>query len=260
MSLINQALKKEQQRRSLNLREAATDIPVYDSNSAGNGLSLSRQRKNASLSILLGLTGAGVVLLGLGGAFMYFGKAYLSGLTATSPTEGSTEARSMASNPLTSNPVNEILEEIDSTEPAELNDSNARSEEEKTVPGNEVAPENAELTANSDSATITGDSETSDPSVAVDENGELEPGEEIADSAEATPEEPQFEFKIQDFVDEFQVFGFRSAGESSRLLLGGRVFKLNDVVDNERGLIFRGSDGESLIFEAPSGYFYKKPL
>ena len=45
-----------------------------------------------------------------------------------------------------------------------------------------------------------------------------------------------------------------------RCSLGGHVFKLDDVIDNERSLIFRGSDGGYLIFEAPSGYLPTKAL
>ena len=93
---------------------------------------------------------------------------------------------------------------------------------------------------------------------ATTENAESE--DTIAEIVDVISEEPQFDFKIQDFVDGLQVFGLRSAGPNTRLLLSGRVFKLDDVIDNERGLIFRGSDGEYLIFEAHSGYLYKKPL
>ena len=255
MSLINQALKKEQQRRSLNLRETAADIPVYDSDTMGNGLSPSRQKKNASLSILLGLTGAGVVLLGLGGAFVYFGKAYLSGLTATSPTEEAKESPSFASNPLVSNPVNDILAENDDNPPAstpaeaEFQDESLETEGELAAA---IDDQNPNLEIANASAGI-----DDDPTAVTEYSESGGANEEIVDSA---PEEPQFDFKIQDFVDGLQVFGYRSAGANTRLLLGGRVFKLDDIVDNERGLIFRGSEGEYLIFEAPSGYLYKKPL
>ena len=101
-------------------------------------------------------------------------------------------------------------------------------------------------------------SEIAEDPAATTENAESE--DTITEIVDVVPEEPQLDFKIQDFVDGLQVFGFRSAGPNTRLLLGGRVFKLDDVVDNERGLIFRGSDGEYLIFEDPSGYLYKKTL
>ena len=251
MSLINQALKKEQQRRSLNLRETAADIPVYDSNAMGHGFSPSRQKKSASLSILLGLTGAGVVLLGLGGAFVYFGTAYLSGITATSPAEKTAESPSFASNPLTSNPVNDIIAENEALLPtAPAVDADSQGEHNESEGDVALA-----IDHQSPSSEIVSPAE--DPPVAT-ENAESE--DTIAEIVDVFSEEPQFDFKLQDFVDGLQVFGFRSAGPNTRLLLGGRVFKLDDVIDNERGLIFRGSNGEYLIFETPSGYLYKKPL
>ena len=42
--------------------------------------------------------------------------------------------------------------------------------------------------------------------------------------------------------------------------MNGCVFKLNDIVDNERGLRFIDSNGESTVFETLSGYRYYKPL
>lgn len=248
MSLINQALKKEQKRRSLNLRETATDIPVYDSNAMGNGFSPSQQKKSISLSILIGFTGAGVVLLGLGGAFVYFGKAYLFGITATSTPEETAENPSIVSNPLTSNPVNYIIAENEgplATAPATDADSQGEHNESK---GDVVLA----------SVDQSPSSEIAEDPAATTENAESE--DTITEIVDVVPEEPQLDFKIQDFVDGLQVFGFRSAGPNTRLLLGGRVFKLDDVVDNERGLVFRGSDGEYLIFEDPSGYLYKKTL
>jgi len=110
----------------------------------------------------------------------------------------------------------------------------------------------------SSSEIVSPSSEIAEDPAPTTENAESE--DTIAEIVDVISEEPQFDFKIQDFVDGLQVFGFRFAGPNTRLLLGGRVFKLDDVVDNERGLIFRGSDGEYLIFEAPSGYLYKKPL
>ena len=38
--------------------------------------------------------------------------------------------------------------------------------------------------------------------------------------------------------------------------MNGCVFKLNDIVDNERGLRFIDSNGESTVFGTLSGYRY----
>lgn len=239
MSLINQALKKEQQRRSLNLRDSTTDIPTYDSGNVGNGLSPATRQNNRSLSILLGFTGVGALLLVLGIGFVYFGKSYLNQLNSTpivSQAESGTSsfAAETTETPVTN--VTDILNEIEEEEQA------LQSE----VSSNEEIP-NAE--------TVT-ETEVTDNMVAES------PVEEIEDpvSVEEEPSEPEYDFKIQNLIDEMQVLGYRSAGLNSRLLMNGRVFKIDDIVDNERGLRFIGSDGESLVFEAPSGYRYRKPL
>ena len=255
MSLINRALKKEQHRRSLNLRESVADTPVYSQNPAAGRMPARRHNRDSNLSILIGLMGTGMVILGVGGAFVYFGKAYLSGLAANSPKVEHEDGHSFAASTLTRDHANQILAEVDPSQ-STLPDTNS----EALVGDTETAvePSFANDHSNPESKPEISDSRMNDDSTAAgDSVNHLSPVENMADQ---TPEEPRFDFKIQDFVDGLQVFGFRSAGVNSRLLLGGRVFKLDDVVDNERGLIFRGSDGEYLIFEAPSGYLYKKPL
>ncbi len=240
MSLINQALKKEQQRRSLNLRDSSPEIPVYDTANAGNGLSPSTRKGNRSLSLLIGFSGVGLVLLLLGGAFVYFGKSYLSQLDSTPVVAQNEQSPSLASrgSPLTQ--TVRILEEIES-------DSAAAAESVEAVaaePESQAPIIDAPVV---DAPVI--DAPVED--LAVDAETELAPPAEP---------EPQYDYKIQDFVDQLQVFGYRSAGDDSRLLMNGRVYKLNDIVDNERGLKFLGNEGENLIFEAPSGYRYSKPL
>ncbi len=244
MSLINQALKKEQQRRSLNLRgDSVSDIPTYDSGNVGNGLSPSVRQSNRSLSILLGFTGVGALLLVLGIGFVYFGKSYLNQLNSTpmvSQAETSTSfAAETPETPVTT--VSDILKEIEE-EKQELLTAEAASNEEIANPDSETeAPQG------------TAAEETSEV--------ELQEGEpEESATAEKAPAEPEYDFKIQNLIDELQVLGYRSAGVNSRLLMNGRVFKIDDIIDNERGIRFIGSDGESLVFEAPSGYRYRKPL
>ena len=188
---------------------------------------------------------------GLGRAFVYFGIAYLSGITATSPAEETADSPSFASNPLSSKPASVIIAENEAllpTEPA----ADADSQGERNESEGDVA---LAIDHQSPSSEIVSPAE--DPAEAT-ENAESE--DTIAEIVDAISEEPQFDFKIQDFVDGLQVFGFRSAGPNTRLLLGGHVFKLDDAIDNERGLIFRGSNSGYLIFEAPSGYLYKSPL
>lgn len=241
MSLINQALKKEQQRRSLNLRDSIPDIPTYGSGDSENSLTSSARKNSRSLSVLLGFTGVGVLLLALGGGFIYFGKSYLSQFKApqmVSRTEDKGPFTTESENPPITT-VTQILEEIE----GESSFASANSEETNGSPNQESDRSIQSETA----ASKNSDSATPEESIGV-ENPETE-----------MSAEPEFDFRIQDLIDEMQVLGFRSAGPNSRLLMNGRVFKLDDIIDNERGLRFLGSDGENLVFEAPSGYRYRKP-
>lgn len=242
MSLINQALKKEQQRRSLNLRDSIPDIPTYGSEDSENSLTSSARKNNRSLSVLLGFTGVGVLLLALGGGFIYFGKSYLSQFRApqmVSRTEDKGSFAAVSENPPIAT-VTQILEEIEGESSSASANSGDTSEDPNPESDRSVQSETA-ASRNADSAIL-------EEPIGV-ENPETD-----------ISAEPEFDFKIQDLIDEMQVLGFRSAGPNSRLLMNGRVFKLEDIIDNERGLRFLGSDGENLVFEAPSGYRYRKPL
>ncbi len=244
MSLINQALKKEQQRRSLNLRDTTSDIPTYDSGNIGNGLSPATRQGNRSLSLLIGFTGFGVVLLALGGGFVYFGKSYLSQLNSTPVVaQADPEPMSFASGPAEDAPAATVTDILD-----EMERANPPSVEEPIVEAAEpAAGDLAEDSAADPVATEVSDAEPADVN------------SQETETVEAATE-PQYDFKIQDLIDEFQVLGYRSAGPNSRLLMNGRVYKIGDIVDNERGLRFVGSEGDDLVFEAPSGYQYRKPL
>ncbi len=242
MSLINQALKKEQQRRSLNLRDSNPNIPTYDAGNVGNGLSSSTRQNNRSLSILIGFTGVGAFLLLLGIGFVYFGKSYLNELNST-PLVSQVEPGSSFAAETLETPVTNVADII-----------------------SEIEAENQVLEMEKAASLQIAEAET-----VIELKPETELGEEaIVDSLETQSEEPDpieeedskptYDFKIQNLIDELQVLGYRSAGVNSRLLMNGRVFKLNDIIDNERGIRFIGSDGESIVFEAPSGYRYYKPL
>jgi hypothetical protein len=63
MSLINQALKKEQQRRNLNIKTPSLDIPTFESEPlTASALARGNNSKNP-LGVLIGFTGLGLVML-----------------------------------------------------------------------------------------------------------------------------------------------------------------------------------------------------
>lgn len=238
MSLINQALKKEQQRRSLNLKSPSVDIPTYHSEPlTASSLSKGSKPKNP-LAILIGLTSLGILMLVCGGTFVYFGKSYLSSLNsapvvATAETEASDTPSAAPENPLS-----------------------------KALAANKQQVEAAEaISAESDDAQLDNAASPSSEAESIETLQEpaATPSVETA-IPEPVAETPKFNIDIQTAIDGLQVHGFRSAGANSRLLMNGRVFGLNDIVNLELEIRFKGSKQGALIFEDSAGFEYQKTL
>ena len=242
MSLIIQALKKEQQRRSLNLKSPSIDIPTYDSEPlTASRLSRSGRSKN-TLPILLGFTALGAVLLLGGGAFVYFGKSYLANLNLA--------------------PIAAEATDSETANTASLASSNLSNSLSGALAGNQLRAEatnaiTTESAVASQENTLSAPLET-EAALDLPEASNRAPAETATVGPVA--EKPEFNLEIQNFIDELQVHGFRSAGANSRLLMNGRVFKLNDIVSHELAIRFKGSRDGALVFEDSLGYQYEKPL
>lgn len=226
MSLINQALKKEQQRRSLNLKAPPEEIPSYESQPLSANQVARRDQGRNPAALLLGFAGLGLFLLVCGGAVVYFGKSYLSTLKPeqTIAAKGP-EAIVEASSPDTNSTVAQALE--------------GQSERAATV---DAIAQSAE----------------SDPVQESVANKNLAAEEGVP--PEAVVESPKFNMEAQAHIDSLQVHGFRSAGSNSRLLMSGKVYKIGDFVSHEFALRFLGSQNDRLVFEDINGFRYEKPL
>ena len=233
MSLINQALKKEQQRRSLNLQSPSHEIPSYESEPLTANQVVRRDQGRNPLPLLIGFASLGLFLLVCGGAAVYFGKSYLSDLQPGQSVAAKGSDSEPSEAPVaTANPVASALEA-----------KAANAEAVETII--EAAPEAnvAEGTAE-------------EPAAASVEAPVTE-----APVAEAPVKEgPKFNLEAQAHIDELQVHGYRSAGANSRLLMSGRVYKIGDVVNHAFALRFRGAENGSLVFEDANGFRYEKPL
>ena len=237
MSLINQALKKEQQRRSLNLKREPLDITAVDPQPLTASQVAHRDQAKKPLKLLIGFSGLGAFLLVCGGAFIYFGKAYLSTLQPTTTIAASSEVPEIPqSPPVARTPIAQVHEILD-----------AQAEKAANAEAIAAATNNAET----EPATIVESTPPENP----------EPESVVSDDA-LIPESigPQFSAEAQTVLDEFQIHGFRSAGANSRLLMNGRVYKIGDMVNNEFGLRFVGASEGALVFQDASGYRYEKPL
>jgi|ETNmetMinimDraft_22_1059887.scaffolds.fasta_scaffold00049_10 hypothetical protein len=228
MSLINQALKKEQQRRSLNLQSPKQEIPSYESQPLSANQVVRRDQARSPLPLLVGFASLGLFLLVCGGAAVYFGKSYLSSLApeqaaaakapAAPETAPTPVANALQNKEANAQAVDAVVAEVEAPSPSEAPDS-----PQETV-SNESSPANPPATV------------------------------------ETPPEEPKFNLAAQAHVDELQVHGFRSAGPNSRLLMSGRVYKIGDIVSHEFALRFRGAENGTLIFVDANGLRYEKPL
>ena len=189
MSLINQALKKEQQRRSLNLKSPSVDIPTYESEPlTAARLSRSGRSKN-TLPILLGFTALGAVLLVCGGAFVYFGKTYLSNLNP-GPVAAATDSETAKTHSLASS-----------------HGSNSIS---AALAGNLQSVETIDaITAESALAaqgtTLPEPSEDAAATLDLPEAPNAVPAETA--TLESVTEKPKFNIEVQNYIDGLQVHG-----------------------------------------------------
>jgi hypothetical protein len=74
------------------------------------------------------------------------------------------------------------------------------------------------------------------------------------------PAPPRQDSKILVFIDKLKVLGIRAAGTDSKVLMSGRVYRLNDIVDYELGLRLTGVGTTTLTFLDENGAVYTKSL
>lgn len=74
----------------------------------------------------------------------------------------------------------------------------------------------------------------------------------------ATPAPPKPSEQVQAFVDAVRVMGIRASGDDSRVLMNGRQYRLNDLVDRTLGVRLVKVEGNCLTFSDPNGVVYLK--
>jgi hypothetical protein len=238
MSLINKALKKEQQRRSLHIKTPSLDIPTYESEPLTASEVARRNSKNP-LGVLIGFTGIGFVMLVCGGAFVYFGKSYLSNLSPPSVVARAESDEASPTSLATGPSINPL--------------SNALATSIKTVDSvEEVSTKNVDA--------ILEDSHSLDAEPIATPEGTEPPLASEFPIVDLVAEKAAFKIEVLTAIEKFEVHGFRDAGANSRLLMSGRVFRLNDVVNHQLGIRFIGSREGQLIFKDSLDFEYTKSL
>ncbi|EDY81899.1 hypothetical protein VDG1235_1519 [Verrucomicrobiia bacterium DG1235] len=225
MSLINQALKLEQQKR----HAPSGPQPPMVSHMARHG-----QSDRLPL-ILIGFTGMGLLLAFSISAIFYFGSGYLKGETALA-AQSQTPQLATPSSDKEHSPTSESP----TTDAAELTDllSELSSDQLSTV--QKMLLEREQATNPSKAATET--KTANQPAVVTNE----------LDLAEVS--------RIQELVDGFTVQGIRKAGKETRVFLDGKIRRIGDVVDIENGLVLVGFTEIALIFHTQTGQSFEKAL
>jgi hypothetical protein len=74
------------------------------------------------------------------------------------------------------------------------------------------------------------------------------------------PAVPKQDFRILSYIDKLKILGIRAAGSDSKVLMSGRVYRLNDILDYELGVRLTGIGATTLTFTDESGVVYTKSL
>ncbi len=237
MSLINKALKQEQLRRSGGMQDGAAQMMA-------STVSGANRRNNQGPKILIAFIGLGLVLTLSITLFAVFGLGFLKSDIEVSDPSKKTLATSESTTPIEEAVENEENSTTMPDEPAATADD--------VINRLDLSPEELEALKS-----LIGDSESQGESIPnID-------GENVisTDGNEAEqPAEPTQDLEILNYIEELVVQGARDAGDKSRLLMNGRVYRINDVIDHEKGLIFKEVSQGYVIFQDQNGVDYQKTL
>lgn len=226
MSLINQALKLEQQKRH-----------TYQGPVAPMVSRAARRGHNDKLPLLLfGFTGMGMLLAASVTAIFYFGSDFLDSektlATAMTPEQASLatpSAPQVAASHQTTTPDAPRIEELLST----LSQDQLSTVQRMLL----------EREANQGDA----------PSMAI----ALEDSQEQEEQTETNLSEMS---RLQSIVDTFSVQGIRKSGQDTRVFLNGKIRRIGDVVDIENSIQLIGFTETALVFSNPDGTRFEKAL
>lgn len=229
MSLINQALKLEQQRRQ------TTHVPQAPmiGHMARRG-----QRSNLSM-MLLGITGMGLLLAVSVTAILYFGNGYLE---QKESSLASSQSSAEAPSPTSTTKATPQTGEAEPAKAAPLENLLGTLSQEQLSTVQQMLQQQARQEQQAALKPQT-PQQTEPPST---------------QSVEETPIAKITQ--IQDIVDAYSVQGIRKAGQDTRVFLNGKIRRIGEVVDLEHDLRLIGFTDNDLVFRTPDGRTYKKPL
>lgn len=246
MSLINQALRHAQMRRS---------APHSGYESVG-GLSY-RPRKSWSMKVLIGFFATGMILVAGAGYSLRLASQLVDETDAPALAQGEEKEReadatssavaSKAADPASSMPVADADDAIEAEEKAidNLDLEKTFTPEQLTILKRLLAEERSE---DSDS-----DSEA---------RAAIRPGSQTASEMDDfdSPDPAVRNRSVAAFVANMDIQGVRAAGEKSRILIDGQVYRIGQKVDHDRGVRLQHVEPGLLIFVDSGGALYPRTL
>jgi hypothetical protein len=79
-----------------------------------------------------------------------------------------------------------------------------------------------------------------------------------ATTVATAPAKPRADDRIADHVDRMRILGVRNPGPEARVLIGERVYRVNDVVDRSLGLRLQKVEPGTITFADAAGSLYVK--
>jgi hypothetical protein len=234
MSLINDALKKAQRSRSAESGDLAP-LPGGGARITKRGVPLSAK------AILLMATGAFVLFV-----LAVVGTVYLLNRPSASPSVAVAKAPTAATTPGSEAPV--IVVPVITAPPAK-----ATSPESSTPSAPTPAPTTPAPTppAKADPPPATAKAAPSPVTPAT-----AAPAPNPPAAAPATPAAP--DERVHSFLDNLHVTAVRLQGNDSRVMIGERVFRLNDIVERSLGIRLSKVEQNQIIFTDANGVAYVK--
>ncbi len=223
MSLINQALKLEQQKRQTMNGPAAPMVSRIPHRGTSDKMPL----------LLFGFAGMGMLLAASVTAIFYFGSEFLDSeksLATATPPAAIEDASATPETPATQTDESapEIAQLLGALSPDQLS----------TVQQMLLERENATATTEQSAA----------------------PSDQTAENVSAASTSLSELSRIQAIVDSFSVQGIRKSGQETRVFLNGKIRKIGDVVDIENRLQLIGFTETVLVFRDSNGQRFEKAL
>lgn len=260
MSLINEALKKAEQARAGGLGEspAAPAAPV-----------ITKRGRTIGTRTLV-LLGAMVILLIVTGALSLF---WRTGAEPSAEPRSETVAKSKTTTGRDSPPGESAPAPAVASSPATA--APASSPPPRPSPAVTPATE-ARSSAASSPGSATPNAATprvvptsgaaSDTSRPLPATAALPPAAPAAAPPPTTPAvtappasaTPRADERISEHLDRLRILGVRSPGPEARVLIGERVYRINDIVDRTLGLRLQSVDPGRITFVDPAGVTYTK--